>query len=211
MSRRQTFSGKGNKSIGRVTHSGPGMVWMQVNRKNEGNVVVSFHLPNGSLKKLECVNPSYKFEDREAYFPIGLDDHSFDLDIIASPATDWVVSTWITSAESGDDSVDSPGERRVVQAPTPDYVCVNLAKGENLHVNVRSGPGFSRYDLVAGGDRDHGGGAIPGTRYKVVQTELNGEAVSGQVNGRSETTTVWHEIEFNGKSGWVTEFYVDPC
>ena len=200
MSRRQTFSGKGNQSIGRVTHSGPGTLWIQVYRKNEGNVVVSFHLPDGSLKKLECVNQFYKFEDREEYFPIGLGDHNFDLDVIASPATDWVVSTWVRSAESGDDSADSLGESMVVQAPTPDYVCVNIGAA----VNVRGGPGYTNYLKVAGGDRDKGGGAVPGTRYNVVRTETNGEFASGN--------PIWHEIEFKpGVSGWVSDFYVDPC
>ena len=84
---------------------------------------------------------------------------------------------------------------------TPEYVCVNI----NGRVNVRSGPGFSeKYPVIEGGDKDNGGGAVPGTRYKVVRTERNGELASGN--------PIWHEIEFKeGERGWVSEYYVDPC
>ena len=135
-------------------------------------------------------------------FHLNSDCPSARITVTAEPSVEWEVSLdHISSTVQANASNQNEASETMASQP-PDFVCVNIREG-NRSLNVRSGPGFSHFDIVAGGDRDNCGGAVAGTRYKVISTDPSGELVSGN--------PIWHEIEFNGSKGWVSEFYVDPC
>ncbi len=194
------FTGRGNDNIEIDNPLSRGKWKLQV-RSDNGNVVANISLTNGKTHARRFNLPSSgQAFPAYSYFHIDHDCPSAFLKVSASPTTDWEVTLSLISETSPVNANNQIEEKEAMQKQTPEYVCVNI----NDPVNVRSGPGYAKYPKVAGGDRDIGGGVVPGTRYKVVRTETNGELVSGN--------SIWHEIEFKeGVFGWVSEFYVASC
>ena len=203
MTNNKSYSGKGNANI---THGTPLLRgdWELKVWSNNGNVVAKLSLTNGVTieRRFNLPSSGGAFPEKRP-FQIEHDCPTAKLKVSASPNTDWEVTLSLVSAASPVDANNEIQEKESMQTQPPEYVCVNIVDDKNDRLNVRSGPGYTDHSIVSGGDRDKGGGAVPGTRYKVVRTVTDGELVSGN--------RTWHEIEFNGKSGWVSEFYVDPC
>lgn len=197
-------TGRGNANI-TVDVPLPRGKWKLYAFSNNGDLVAKLVLTNGQTVERRFNRPT-SGHAKAAYrnFQVNYDCPSARLEVTAAPSTEWEVSLSPISEESQANTSNQIQENVAITSQTPKYVCVRRTD----RLNVRSGPG-TKYAHVPGGDRDKGGGAMQGTRYKVLATNSEGERVSGQDGGNS-STKVWHEIEFaEGVTGWITEYYVD--
>jgi hypothetical protein len=201
------FSGKGSRNLGQIPLSHRGSWRLQV-RTNNKDAVATLSFSNGETRECHCKAREtdddyvYRYED----FLVSDESLLGDLVVSAAHTCDWQLKLSLTREASSSIASNQTEENAAMTLTSPQYVCVNIDINDpvNNRLNVRSGPGYTEFDVVEGGDRDAGGGALQGTRYKVVGTETNGELVSGN--------PIWHKIDFkDGVTGWVPEFYVDAC
>lgn len=97
----------------------------------------------------------------------------------------------------GADAAKQTSDLPSLPGQSPDFICATEP------LNVRVAPRYSSTPIVKGGNRNEGGGAIPGVRYKVREIEEAGEAVGG--------VAIWYRIDFNDIAGWVSGYYARPC
>ena len=195
------FSGTGNKDLGRISLSRHGTWRMRIQTENL-EAVAKITLSNGQAYVCDCKPEKPEHEYAYAYWDLPIRDETLygNLVVSATSTTRWTLTLSIINEAKSPNANLQVGKGLSVETTTPEHVCVRRTD----RLNVRSGPGYSNFPKVDGGDIDKGGGAVPGIRYSVIRTVQDGQLVSGD--------PIWHEIDFKpGITGWLSGFYADPC